>query len=57
MARPAPGKGSLTQAAKDEDAPESDRLRENRALNRPVNTGETPVIKRRQRGLLEGVFD
>ncbi len=36
---------------------ESDRLRENRALNRPVNTGETPVIKRRQRGLLEGVFD
>ncbi len=36
---------------------ESDRLRENRALNRPVNTGETPVIKRRQRGILEGVFD
>jgi len=36
---------------------ESDRLRENRALNRPVNSGETPTIKRRQRGLLEGAFD
>ncbi len=36
---------------------ESDRIRENRALNRPVNTGETPVIRRKQRGILEGVFD
>ena len=36
---------------------EADRLRENRALNRPANTGETPTIKRRQRGILEGVFD
>ena len=36
---------------------ESDRLRENRALNRPANTGETPIIKRRARGILEGVFD
>ena len=36
---------------------ESDRLRENRALNRPVNAGETPIIKRRARGILEGVFD
>ena len=36
---------------------ESDRLRENRALNRPANAGETPIIKRRQRGILEGIFD
>ena len=36
---------------------EAQRLRLNRSLNRPVNAGETPTIKRRERGLLEGIFD
>jgi hypothetical protein len=36
--------------------PESQRLRENQALGRPANEGETPVIRRRQRGVLEGIF-
>lgn len=36
---------------------ESKRLRENQALGKAVTEGETPVIKRRKRGMLEGVFD
>ena len=36
---------------------ESERLRTNRSLNRPVNTGETPTIKRKERAIFEGIFD
>jgi len=35
---------------------ESKRLQENAALGEPVTTGETPVIERRERALLEGIF-
>lgn len=35
---------------------ESQRLRENAALGKPVTTGETPIIERKRRGLLEGIF-
>ncbi|HEY8612791.1 MAG TPA: DUF3035 domain-containing protein [Roseomonas sp.] len=35
---------------------ESQRLRENSALGRSPEEGETPIIQRRQRGLLDGLF-
>jgi hypothetical protein len=35
---------------------ESQRLRENQALGRAPTDGDTPIIRRRQRGLLEGIF-
>jgi hypothetical protein len=35
---------------------ESQRLRENSALGRSPEEGETPIVQRRQRGLLEGLF-
>ena len=35
---------------------EQQRLRENAALGRPTEDGETPIIQRRRRGLLEGLF-
>jgi hypothetical protein len=35
---------------------EAQRLRENQALGRPVNEGDTPIIRRRQKGALEGIF-
>ncbi len=35
---------------------EARRLRENAALGRPVTEGETPIIQRKKRGLLEGMF-
>lgn len=35
---------------------ESRRLREARAIGEPPNKGEVPVIKRRERGILEGIF-
>jgi hypothetical protein len=35
---------------------EAQRLRDNAAQGKTVTEGETPVIKRRQRGLLEGIF-
>lgn len=35
---------------------EARRLREAQALGRPISEGETPVIKRRERGFLEGIF-
>jgi hypothetical protein len=35
---------------------EQQRLRENQALGRPANSGDTPIVRRRQRGLLEGIF-
>ncbi len=47
---PAPS-GKVVDAAK-----EARRLRENTALGRPVTEGETPIIQRKKRGLLEGIF-
>jgi len=35
---------------------EQKRLQENAALGKPVTEGETPIIIRKQRGLLEGIF-
>ena len=35
---------------------ESQRLRENSALGRSVEDGETPIIQRRSRGLLDSLF-
>ncbi|MBM3629375.1 MAG: DUF3035 domain-containing protein [Alphaproteobacteria bacterium] len=35
---------------------EQQRLRENQALGRAANAGDTPIVRRRQRGLLEGLF-
>ncbi|MBB5692161.1 DUF3035 domain-containing protein [Muricoccus pecuniae] len=35
---------------------EAQRLRENSALGRSPEDGETPIIQRRQRGLLDGLF-
>ncbi|MFD2261656.1 DUF3035 domain-containing protein [Lacibacterium aquatile] len=35
---------------------EAKRLRENSALGQPVTEGETPSIKRRRRGILEGLL-
>lgn len=39
------------------DAPaETRRVQESLAQGQPVNTGQTPIIQRRQRALLEGIF-
>jgi hypothetical protein len=46
-----PAYGSTLDAEK-----EAKRLRENAAAGRPVTEGDTPVIKRRKRGILEGIF-
>jgi hypothetical protein len=46
---PAPGIAVDPQA-------EAQRLRTNAALGQPAGTGETPIIQRRRRGLLEGIF-
>lgn len=35
---------------------EQQRLRENQALGQPVTEGDSPIIKRRKKGLLEGWF-
>lgn len=35
---------------------EQQRLRENAALGKPATTGETPIIQRKRRGILEGIF-
>ena len=37
-------------------ARESKRIRENLALGRPITEGETPTIKRKEKALLEGLF-
>jgi hypothetical protein len=37
-------------------AAEQKRLQENAALGKPVTEGATPVIERKKRGLLEGIF-
>ena len=36
---------------------ESRRLRENQALGRPITEGDVPVIERKNKALLEGIFD
>jgi len=46
-------------SAKDEElnAPqEAKRLKENQALGQPANTGEPPLIQRKKKGWLEGIF-
>ena len=35
---------------------EQKRLQENQALGQPTDTGETPIIERKEKGLFEGVF-
>ena len=35
---------------------EQKRLQQNQALGQPVDTGNTPIIERKQKGLLEGLF-
>jgi hypothetical protein len=35
---------------------EQQRLRENAALGKPATEGETPIIQRKRRGILEGIF-
>jgi hypothetical protein len=35
---------------------EQRRLQTNQAVGRPIDTGETPIIERKRRGLLEGIF-
>ena len=37
-------------------AAESQRLRDNQALGKPVTEGETPIITKRRKGVLEGIF-
>jgi hypothetical protein len=37
-------------------AKESRRIQENQALNRPVTDGEVPVIERKKKAILEGIF-
>lgn len=49
--RDPPPSGTLVDA----DA-EARRLRERQALGEPVTQGETPTIKREQRGMFEGLF-
>lgn len=36
---------------------ESKRIQENQALGQPLDNGEVPVIEKKQKGLLEGIFD
>ena len=35
---------------------ESKRLQDNQALGKPVTEGETPILTRRKKGVLEGIF-
>ncbi|HZS82464.1 MAG TPA: DUF3035 domain-containing protein [Stellaceae bacterium] len=35
---------------------EAERLRQNAALGKPVTEGETPIIERKKKALLEGIF-
>ena len=43
--------GTVVDAGK-----EKRRLREARAMGNPVNVGDMPVITRKERGFLEGIF-
>lgn len=47
-----PEQGSVVNAPE-----EAQRIREAQALGKPVVTGETPIIERRPRGTLEGIFN
>lgn len=49
--QPEPQPGTPLDPAK-----EAQRLRENAATGKPLAAGEVPVIKRRERGPLEGIF-
>lgn len=44
--------GTIVDAKK-----ESDRIRQNQALGEAITAGETPIIERKKRALLEGLFD
>ena len=46
-----PEPGSVVDPAR-----EAQRLRENQALGRSVSDGDTPTIRRRKKGALEGIF-
>jgi len=35
---------------------EQQRIQQNQAIGQPVTTGNTPIIERRKRGILEGIF-
>lgn len=35
---------------------EQQRIQQNQAIGQPVTTGNTPIIERRRRGILEGIF-
>ena len=50
--QPAPEPGQVIDARK-----EASRLRQNQATGQSVNSGETPVIERRKRAVLEGIFN
>jgi hypothetical protein len=49
--RPSEPPGTIVDAER-----EAKRLRENQALGRATTEGDTPIIRRRQRGLFEGLF-
>ena len=49
--KPPPPKGTVVDAQA-----EADRLKQNAALGASPETGDTPVIRRKPRGLLEGIF-
>lgn len=49
--QPRPPSGTVVDPTK-----EAKRLRDNAATGEPVTKGETPTIKRRKRGILEGIF-
>ena len=38
-------------------AAENKRIQENQALGQPLDSGEVPVIEKKRKGLLEGIFD
>jgi hypothetical protein len=46
-----PEPGVLVDPAK-----ESQRIKENQALGRPITEGETPTIERHEQGIFEGIF-
>src|SRR5258708_15075465 len=49
--RPPPPPGTVV-----DPTAEQQRLRENAALGKPATEGETPIIQRKRRGILEGIF-
>jgi hypothetical protein len=49
--RKTPPPGTVVDPAK-----EQQRIQQNQAVGQPVNTGDTPIIQRRKRGILEGIF-